>query len=62
MLAVFDQLSAAGRTIVLITHEPEVGDRAKRLVRLVDGRIVTDVRQSPLDRDPVGARPGRPGR
>ena len=62
VLAVFDQLSAAGRTIVLITHEPEVGDRAKRLVRLVDGRIVTDVRQSPLDRDPVGARPGRPGR
>ncbi|GAA3350082.1 ABC transporter ATP-binding protein [Amorphoplanes nipponensis] len=62
VLEVFDQLSAAGRTIVLITHEPEVGDRAKRLIRLVDGRIVTDVRQSPLDRVPVGARPGRPGR
>jgi putative ABC transport system ATP-binding protein len=62
VLEVFDQLSAAGRTIVLITHEPEVGDRAKRLVRLVDGRIVTDVRQSPLDRIPVGALPGRHNR
>jgi len=62
VLAVFDQLSAAGRTIVLITHEPEVGDRTKRLVRLVDGRIVTDVRQSPLDRVPVGAQPGRHSR
>jgi putative ABC transport system ATP-binding protein len=62
VLEVFDQLSVAGRTIVLITHEPEVGDRAKRLVRLVDGRIVTDVRQSPLDRIPVGALPGRHNR
>jgi putative ABC transport system ATP-binding protein len=62
VLAVFDELSAAGRTIVLITHEPEVGDRTKRLVRLVDGRIVTDVRQSPLNRIPVGAQPGRHSR
>jgi putative ABC transport system ATP-binding protein len=59
VLDVFDQLSAAGRTIVLITHEPDVGDRAKRLIRLVDGRIVTDVRQSPLDQPPVGASAGR---
>jgi putative ABC transport system ATP-binding protein len=56
---VFDQLSASGRTIVLITHEPEVGDRAKRLVRLVDGRVVEDVRQSPIDQPPVGAFAGR---
>ncbi|MET0417169.1 MAG: ABC transporter ATP-binding protein [Actinoplanes sp.] len=55
VLSVFDQLSESGRTIVLITHEPEVGDRAKRLIRLVDGRVVTDVRQSPLDQPPVGA-------
>ncbi|UQU61337.1 ABC transporter ATP-binding protein [Couchioplanes caeruleus] len=47
VLEVFDRLSAAGRTIVLITHEPEVGDRAHRLIRLVDGRIVTDRRQRP---------------
>ena len=59
VLNVFDQLSTAGRTIVIITHEPEVGARTKRLIRLVDGRIVTDVRQSPLDRVPVGALHGR---
>jgi putative ABC transport system ATP-binding protein len=62
VLEVFDQLSATGRTIVLITHEPEVGDRTKRLIRLVDGQVVTDVRQSPLDRLPVGAHSGRHGR
>ncbi len=45
MLAVLDELSAAGRTIVVITHEVEVGDRAKRLVRLRDGAVVADERQ-----------------
>jgi putative ABC transport system ATP-binding protein len=55
VLQVFDDLSAAGRTIVIITHEDEVGARAKRLVRLVDGSIVTDVRQSPIHLPPVGA-------
>jgi len=33
---------------VLITREPGVGARAKRLIRLVDGQIVDDVRQSPI--------------
>ncbi|MFY1681266.1 ABC transporter ATP-binding protein [Micromonospora sp. WMMD730] len=45
ILAVFDQLNAAGRTIVLITHEPEVGARAGRLIRLLDGQVRSDVRQ-----------------
>jgi putative ABC transport system ATP-binding protein len=59
VLNVFDQLSAAGRTIVLITHEDEVGARTKRLVRLVDGRVVQDDRQSALHLPPVGAFAGR---
>ncbi|MDT4990711.1 MAG: putative transport system ATP-binding protein [Actinoplanes sp.] len=59
LLEVFDELSASGRTIVLITHEPEVGARAKRLIRLVDGRIVEDIRQSAVDRRPVGATSAR---
>ncbi|WP_406079738.1 ABC transporter ATP-binding protein [Micromonospora sp. NBC_00858] len=45
ILAVLDQLNAAGRTIVLITHEPEVGARAGRLIRLLDGQVRSDVRQ-----------------
>jgi putative ABC transport system ATP-binding protein len=48
VLDVFDELNAAGRTIVLITHEPEVGDRAGRLIRLRDGRVVADTRQTPV--------------
>jgi putative ABC transport system ATP-binding protein len=44
VLAVFDRLNRSGRTIVLITHEPDVAEHAKRLIRLVDGRIVQDER------------------
>jgi putative ABC transport system ATP-binding protein len=48
MLAVLDRLNRSGRTIVLITHEPEVAEHAQRLIRLVDGHIVQDVRQREL--------------
>jgi putative ABC transport system ATP-binding protein len=39
------ELNDAGRTVVLITHEEEVARFAKRVVRLRDGHIVSDVRQ-----------------
>jgi putative ABC transport system ATP-binding protein len=42
MLAVLDRLNRSGRTILLITHEPDVAKHARRLIRLVDGRIVED--------------------
>jgi putative ABC transport system ATP-binding protein len=42
VLAVLDRLNRSGRTIVLITHEPDVAKHARRLIRLVDGRIVED--------------------
>jgi putative ABC transport system ATP-binding protein len=45
VLSVFDDLHAAGRTIVLITHEAEVGARTDRLIKLFDGRVTSDVRQ-----------------
>jgi putative ABC transport system ATP-binding protein len=48
VLSVLDRLNQSGRTIVLITHEQEVAEHARRLIRLVDGKIVYDERQRPL--------------
>jgi putative ABC transport system ATP-binding protein len=39
------ELNDSGRTVVLITHEEDVAGFAKRVVRLRDGQIVSDVRQ-----------------
>ncbi len=43
VLDIFDHLHDSGRTVVLITHEDEVATRASRVVRMRDGRIVSDV-------------------
>jgi putative ABC transport system ATP-binding protein len=42
VLTLFDELHAAGRTIVLITHELEVAQRARRIVWVRDGEILRD--------------------
>jgi putative ABC transport system ATP-binding protein len=44
VLSIFASLNQEGRTVVLITHEPDVADQAKRIVRLTDGEIVEDRR------------------
>ena len=45
VLRLFEELNASGRTVVIITHEQEVADRAKRVVRLRDGRVLSDMRR-----------------
>jgi putative ABC transport system ATP-binding protein len=44
VLRIFARLNSEGRTIVLITHEFDVAERAKRVISLSDGRIVEDRR------------------
>lgn len=44
VLDLFVSLNASGKTIVMITHEDEVAARAKRIIRLRDGMIESDVR------------------
>jgi len=49
VLAILDRVSAGGATIVMVTHSSEVAERAARVVRVADGRVVGDERlDSPL--------------
>jgi putative ABC transport system ATP-binding protein len=45
ILGLFDELNAAGKTLVMVTHDPNTGERAKRLVRLRDGVLESDVKK-----------------
>ena len=45
LLDLFDQVNRAGRTVVVITHEAEVAARAKRVVSMRDGKIISDERR-----------------
>jgi putative ABC transport system ATP-binding protein len=44
VLNIFAQLNAEGRTVVLITHEDDVARRARRTIRLADGKVISDER------------------
>jgi putative ABC transport system ATP-binding protein len=52
VLALFDELAVEGRTVLVITHENDVARHAKRVVRMADGRIVSDERRASLDAVP----------
>ena len=43
-----DELAAAGHTLILITHDPAVAARARRIISMADGRIMEDA-TAPVD-------------
>ena len=49
ILGLFQELNREGVTIVLVTHDADVGRHARRLVRFKDGQVTEDRRQTPLD-------------
>lgn len=42
IMAVFQDLNDKGHTIVMITHEPDIAEHAKRIIHLRDGKVVND--------------------
>jgi putative ABC transport system ATP-binding protein len=50
-MAIFQRLNDAGRTIVVVPHEPDIAALCKRVVRFCDGHMVSDE----LVADPIDA-------
>jgi putative ABC transport system ATP-binding protein len=44
IMAIFQKLNNEGHTIVMITHEPDIAEHAKRIIHIFDGHIVKDGR------------------
>jgi putative ABC transport system ATP-binding protein len=43
IMKLFDEIQAAGNTVILVTHEEDIAQYAKRVIRLVDGNIDSDL-------------------
>jgi putative ABC transport system ATP-binding protein len=46
IMELFDELNAAGNTLIVVTHEEDIAAHARRVVRMLDGKVVADERTS----------------
>jgi putative ABC transport system ATP-binding protein len=49
IMALFQQLNREGMTVLVVTHEPDVADFATRVIRFRDGKVLSDITQTPRD-------------
>ena len=49
ILALFDELVAAGKTVLMVTHDPTVAHRCHRVIHLYDGEVQRDERVVPAE-------------
>ncbi len=57
IMAIFQHLNRQGKTVVLVTHEPDIAQHAGRIIRFKDGHMVSDeVVAQPLQADEVLAQ------
>jgi ABC-type lipoprotein export system ATPase subunit len=60
ILAIFDELVAEGKTVLIVTHDPLVAARCRRVIRLSDGEVVEDSRTDAPAPPPAQGRGGVP--
>jgi macrolide transport system ATP-binding/permease protein len=53
ILGVLSSLHNAGKTIILVTHEQDLAERARRIIQLRDGRVISDCRTGPAPAVPA---------
>jgi putative ABC transport system ATP-binding protein len=46
IMAIFQEINKKGHTIVMITHEPDIAEHAKRVIYVRDGKVVKDVKNT----------------
>jgi putative ABC transport system ATP-binding protein len=45
-MRLFDKLHRDGNTIIVVTHEKDIADHARRTIHIRDGRIESDIRNA----------------
>ncbi|MEN8126753.1 MAG: ABC transporter ATP-binding protein [Planctomycetota bacterium] len=50
IMDLFEQLYREGQTIIMVTHEADIAAHARRIVRMKDGQIISDL---PIEQDPI---------
>jgi putative ABC transport system ATP-binding protein len=56
IMGLFDRLHREGQTIIMVTHEDDIARHARRIIRMRDGRVMSDL---PVEQDHLtGIRPG----
>jgi putative ABC transport system ATP-binding protein len=48
IMEIFEKIQAAGNTVIVVTHEPDIAEHAHRIVRLRDGVVETDERNEQI--------------
>jgi len=49
IMTIFDEISASGKTIILVTHEADIARHARRIIHILDGRISSDTQGASRD-------------
>ena len=59
IMGILKELHKEGRTVILITHDNEIAARAKRIIRIMDGKIVADINNDAALASNSGGEDGR---
>ena len=47
VISILERLNANGMTLIVVTHDADIGRRAQRRLSMIDGRIAADIREAP---------------
>ena len=51
IIAILEELNSQGKTIIMVTHEKEIAEHARRIIFMRDGKIVSDTRKDHVEHE-----------